>query len=137
MEENLNMERLIEPIAIKVLINGVYNYFLWKRLYALSNWNLLDIKHTMKNYIRVEEASIIRQRTPSFLLTSRVFTMPSASHKSIYKKHQGPYPRSPTILIAYGYTYDHHMDKGVSCYQRKWICAISTFHEKWHEHKEP
>ena len=104
MEENLNMERLIEPIAIKVLINGVYNYFLWKRLYALSNWNLLDIKHTMKNYIRVEEASMTRQRTPSFLLTSRVFTMPSASHKNIYKKHQGPYPWLPTILIAYGYT---------------------------------
>ena len=59
-EEMFNMERL-ELIAIEVLINRVYNYYLWERLYTLPKQNLFSIKHAMGNYIKVKKASLTRQ----------------------------------------------------------------------------
>jgi hypothetical protein len=43
---------------------GFYNYSLWKHLYALTTKTLLNVKHTMKNYIRVEEVNMTRQGHP-------------------------------------------------------------------------
>lgn len=57
----LSIEDLFEPIVTKALINEVYNYSLWQRLYILPDKSLLNVKHVMKNYIREEEASITRQ----------------------------------------------------------------------------
>jgi len=65
-KEMLHVKNMLKHITIKALINGVYNYFLWKMLYTLSNKNFLSIKHTMENYIRVEEDSMIRQGHPPF-----------------------------------------------------------------------
>jgi hypothetical protein len=56
-----SVEDLFEPIATEALINEVYNYSLWQRLYILPDKSLLSVKHVMKNYIKVEEASITRQ----------------------------------------------------------------------------
>ena len=65
-KEMLHVKNMLKHITIKALINGVYNYFLWKMLYTLSNKKFLSIKHTMENYIRVEEDSMIRQGHPPF-----------------------------------------------------------------------
>jgi hypothetical protein len=40
--------------------------FLWERIYTLLDINLLDIKQAMKNYIKVDEASVVRQEHPRF-----------------------------------------------------------------------
>lgn len=65
-KEMLHVKNLLKHITTKALINGVYNYFLWKMLYTLSEKNFLSIKHTMENYIWVEEDSMIRQGHPPF-----------------------------------------------------------------------
>jgi len=57
---------MLELIAIKTLMHGVYNYSLWERLYTLSDKNLLIIKHVMNNYNWLEEASVTRQNHPRF-----------------------------------------------------------------------
>jgi hypothetical protein len=57
----LNVENLFEPIAIKAMINRIYNYSLWERLYTFSNKNILSVKHAMKSYIRVEKDSLAKQ----------------------------------------------------------------------------
>jgi len=57
----LNVENLFEPIAIKAMINRIYNYSLWERLYTFSNKNILSVKHTMKSYIRVEKDNLTKQ----------------------------------------------------------------------------
>lgn len=62
----LHMKNLFETITTKALIKGVYNYSLWKMLYTLSKKTFLSIKHTIENYLRVEEDSMIRQGHPSF-----------------------------------------------------------------------
>jgi hypothetical protein len=48
------------------MINGIYNYSLWKYLYTLTTKNLINVKHTIENYIRVEEVSMTRQGHPHF-----------------------------------------------------------------------
>jgi len=65
-EKILRTKDLLESITIKALINRVRNYFLWERLYIPPNKNLLSVKYLMKNYIRVEEASITIQGHPRF-----------------------------------------------------------------------
>jgi hypothetical protein len=57
----LNVENLFEPIAIKAMINRIYNYSLWERLYTFSNKNILSVKHAMKSYIRVEKNNLTKQ----------------------------------------------------------------------------
>jgi hypothetical protein len=49
------VKNLFKTIIIKVLINGVYNYLSWERLYTLPNMTLLNVKQVMKNHIQVEE----------------------------------------------------------------------------------
>jgi len=39
----LSMKDLLESIATKALINRIYNYSLWKRLYTLPDKNLLGV----------------------------------------------------------------------------------------------
>jgi hypothetical protein len=55
------MERLFEPIAIEPLINGVYNYSFLVKLYTILDKDLLEVKHAIKNHIRVEEAGVTKQ----------------------------------------------------------------------------
>ena len=59
-KEMFKLERVLEFIATRVLINRVYNYYLWERLYTLLKQNLFNIKHTMENYIKVKKASPTR-----------------------------------------------------------------------------
>jgi hypothetical protein len=40
--------------------------FLWERIYTLLDIHLLDIKQAMKNYIKVDEASVVRQEHSRF-----------------------------------------------------------------------
>ena len=60
-EVMINMERFLEPIAIKALISRVYNYSFRKKLYNHPNKNILGVKHIIKNRIMVEKASVTRQ----------------------------------------------------------------------------
>jgi hypothetical protein len=62
----LCVENVLEPITTEALTNEVYYYYLWERLYTLSDKNLLNIKQTMKKFTRVEGASITRQGYPCF-----------------------------------------------------------------------
>jgi hypothetical protein len=57
----VSVENLIELIATKVLISGVYNYSLYERLYTLPGQTLLNVKQVMENHIRVDKISMIKQ----------------------------------------------------------------------------
>lgn len=67
----LSVLNLLEPIAIETFINKVYNYFLWEKLYTLYDKNIISIKHSMKNYISVEEVSMIKQGHPRFYVRAK------------------------------------------------------------------
>lgn len=56
----LSMDNLIEPTTTKTLINGVYKYFIEKKLYTFLDKNLLSVKHVMENYIKVEKARVTK-----------------------------------------------------------------------------
>lgn len=56
----LSMDNLIEPTTTKTLINGVYKYFIEKKLYTFLDKNLPRVKHVMKNYIKVEKARVTK-----------------------------------------------------------------------------
>jgi hypothetical protein len=58
----LNVENLLKLIATEILINEVYNYFLYKLLYNLPNKNQYNIKQTIGNHIEVEETSVTRSK---------------------------------------------------------------------------
>jgi hypothetical protein len=40
--------------------------FLWERIYTLLDIHLLDIKQAIKNYIKVDEVSMVRQEHSRF-----------------------------------------------------------------------
>jgi hypothetical protein len=44
------MKDLLESIAIKALINRIYNYSVWERLYTLPDKNLLGVTKGNINY---------------------------------------------------------------------------------------
>jgi len=48
-EKMLNMERLLELIFIEALINKIYNYSLWERLYTLPDKTLLSVEKLYQN----------------------------------------------------------------------------------------
>jgi hypothetical protein len=56
-----SVENLIELIATKSLISGVYNYSLYERLYTLPCRTLLNVKQVMENHIRVDKISMTKQ----------------------------------------------------------------------------
>ena len=60
----LNIERLLEPIASKALINKVYKYSLYERMYLLPVKNPINIKHVIENYIMVEKVIFTKQGHP-------------------------------------------------------------------------
>jgi hypothetical protein len=80
----LSMQNLLEPITTEALINEVYNYFLWERLYIVPEKNLLSIKNTMENYIRVKEASVTRQKHQKKLVWPDKGTQVSIHKKSLH-----------------------------------------------------
>lgn len=45
----LNMERLLELIFIEALINKIYNYLLWERLYTFPDKTLLNVEKVHQN----------------------------------------------------------------------------------------
>jgi len=49
----INVENLLEPIAIEALISEVYNYSSWEHMYTLSDRNFFIEKQVIKNYIQV------------------------------------------------------------------------------------
>jgi hypothetical protein len=52
---------MLEPIATKFLISGVYNYSFWKCLCSFYDKTLLKMNQVMVNHVRVEEASVTRK----------------------------------------------------------------------------
>jgi len=50
-EEMLKVEELFKLVALKALIRGVKEHVLLRKLYALLDRILLDIKQVMENYI--------------------------------------------------------------------------------------
>jgi hypothetical protein len=59
-KEMFKVNKLIDLVALKALISGVKEHYLWKNLYALLGRSLLKVKQAMKNHIWVEEASMLR-----------------------------------------------------------------------------
>jgi hypothetical protein len=55
----LKVKELFKLVALEVLIRGVKEHVLLRKLYALLNRILLNIKQVMENYIRVEETNLL------------------------------------------------------------------------------
>jgi hypothetical protein len=55
----LNVEELLELIALETLIKRVREHVIWRKLYALLDKSLLKVKQVMKNHIQVEEADLL------------------------------------------------------------------------------
>lgn len=54
------MKNMLESIATRVLISGVYNYLLQELLYTLYDKTLINMKQMMENHVQVEEANMTR-----------------------------------------------------------------------------
>lgn len=145
----LSMQNLLEPITIKALINEVNNYFLWERLYIVPDKNLLRIKHTMENHIRVEEASITRQRHQKKLVWpnkgANISIHKSSLHHAINNQQDHPKEVSRAhswpfdIPQAHNYTSYNNIcwEELVAINKKKKPFGIPTSNEKWFKHKEP
>ena len=54
----LKVKNLLKLVTIKALIIGVFNYFVWECIYALTDRNFLNVKQAMENHIWMKEASV-------------------------------------------------------------------------------
>ena len=54
----IKVEVLFEHMATKTLISGVYNYSLWKRLFALPDATFFKVKQVIENHIRVKKVRV-------------------------------------------------------------------------------
>lgn len=87
IKKKLNMERLFEPIATEPLINGVYNYSFLVKLYTILDKDLLEVKHAIKNHIRVEEAGVTKQCHLYFYASSPRHQFSTRASKRNIKRH--------------------------------------------------
>jgi hypothetical protein len=67
----LNVEELLELVALETLIKRVREHVIWRKLYALLDKSLLKVKQVMKNHIQVEEADLLRHGPPSYYIDNQ------------------------------------------------------------------
>jgi hypothetical protein len=54
----IKVEVLFEHVATKALISRVYNYSLWKRLFALPDAIFFKVKQVIEKHIRVKKVYV-------------------------------------------------------------------------------
>jgi len=90
----LKVEELFKLVALKALIRGVKEHVLLRKLYALLDRILLDIKQVMENYIWVEETNLLWNR-PSYFYKDNQHERPSKQNhyphrnRRSRKNHEG------------------------------------------------